>query len=108
MNLILIYFDMIKYGRFSRGILSKRFRNLVPVVGANMSRASFGPTIGKLRIVHIPEAGVLRDVPRGCKILACTILCGLTAPWANRLTSMDTRKNLQVWTRWEAYIYLPF
>eukprot|EP00434_Breviolum_minutum_P006895 symbB.v1.2.006084.t1/scaffold350.1/size222032/2 len=39
-----------------------------------------------LGIVHIPEAGVLRDVPRGCKILACTILCGLTVyaatyPW---------------------------
>ena len=76
------------------------------MVGANMSRASFGPTIGKLRIVHIPEAGVLRDVPRGCKILACTILCGLTAPWANRLTSMDTRKNLQVLDK-VGSIYIP-
>lgn len=56
------------------------------LVGSGSSRLSLRiPPIGMLRIVHIPEAGVLRDVPRGFKVLACTILCGATAPWANTL-----------------------
>ena len=71
-------------GGIHLNVLGEQYLKKGGLVGSSSSRLGLRILpIGKPRIVHIPEAGVLRDVPRGFKVLACTILCGTTAPWAS-------------------------